>query len=335
MKKIKNLLLIMTFTLCVTILPNYVKAHPTAENFKMYCPSDTIALGETGNCYFLAKITEEEEKGVDHIFISIGGLGKLTIVNAFAYEPSDVSVKKINVGEKSASGDECTEYNECYDFVAASGKTIRNLGTSKLNIKELNDNVEWQGYSVIGYWTLKFADDAVVDDYGRLCPDVSYSGIWGDGSGYKGAYLTPAGGCNDMVKAVAAKTTCEVKDGKYYKNGTEVTQDEYQKTCELTVSTPICAIKDGKYYGSDGKETTKEEFSAQCEPTKITCQVKDNKYYGKNGDEVTQDEYKKQCSSITPPNTGSFASYAVLAAGAFIALSTITIAKKHNKFYKV
>lgn len=35
------------------------------------------------------------------------------------------------------------------------------------------------------------------------------------------------------------------------------------------------------------------------------------------------------------PNTGAFASYAVLAAGVLVAISAIAIAKKHNKIYKV
>lgn len=49
------------------------------------------------------------------------------------------------------------------------------------------------------------------------------------------------------------------------------------------------------------------------------------------------------CAEITPtstgggdnPETGNFASYAALAAGALIAISAIVVAKKHNKFYRV
>ncbi len=55
------------------------------------------------------------------------------------------------------------------------------------------------------------------------------------------------------------------------------------------------------------------------------------KYYGKDGNVITKEQYEKDCI----PPTGGWASYAVLAAGAFIALSAITIAKKHNKFYQV
>lgn len=37
----------------------------------------------------------------------------------------------------------------------------------------------------------------------------------------------------------------------------------------------------------------------------------------------------------TPPDTGNFASYAILAGGAAIAMATISIARKRTKFYKV
>lgn len=65
---------------------------------------------------------------------------------------------------------------------------------------------------------------------------------------------------------------------------------------------------------------------------------------------VTNDEsstYKYACgevhynttSTVTPttpdPKTGSFISYAILAAGAFIAISAVAIAKKNKKVYKV
>ena len=71
-------------------------------------------------------------------------------------------------------------------------------------------------------------------------------------------------------------------------------------------------------------------------PEKKTCYTEgegdSKKYYGKDGNEVTKEQYDKDCGN---PTTGGWASYAVLAAGAFIALSAITIAKKHNKFYQV
>ena len=59
--------------------------------------------------------------------------------------------------------------------------------------------------------------------------------------------------------------------------------------------------------------------------------MQNGKYFGEKGTETTKEEFEKTCV----PKTGSFASYAVLAAGALIAISAITVAKKHNRFYKV
>lgn len=79
------------------------------------------------------------------------------------------------------------------------------------------------------------------------------------------------------------------------------------------------------------KGLVETEEKPEPEPEPKTCYTENGKYYGKDGTEVDEETYKKECV----PETGSFASYAVLAAGAFIALSAITIAKKHNKFYRV
>jgi hypothetical protein len=44
---------------------------------------------------------------------------------------------------------------------------------------------------------------------------------------------------------------------------------------------------------------------------------------------------KKKTEPGNNPGTGAFASYALLAAGALIAISAITIAKKNNKLQKI
>ncbi len=49
----------------------------------------------------------------------------------------------------------------------------------------------------------------------------------------------------------------------------------------------------------------------------------------------TEVHFKDDSSTSPGPNTGAFASYALLAAGALIAVSAVAIAKKHNKIYRV
>ena len=269
MEKMKNLLLIAAFTLCVTLLPNYVNAAPSATNFKVYCGSSKIATGDTTNCYLLAQINEEGGVGIHGVYTYVTGLDKLTIQNAFAFSSDDVKVTKINKGGNNALNKPCGANGECYDFVANTGKSIRKTTTNDINDSTLKTS-EWQGYSPIAYWTVKLDNNATDEDCGKFCLALDYK-------------ATEAG---------------ESASG------------------DLTANGAGCA---------------------QIRPVvnKVTCQVKDDKYYGPTGEEITQEEYKKQCEATKPPETGSFASYAVLAAGAFIALSAITIAKKHNKFYRV
>ncbi len=269
MERIKNLLLIAAFTLCVTLLPTAVNAAPSASNFKVYCGASQIATGETTNCYLLAQINEENDIGLYGVYTSVTGLDKLTIENASAFAQSDVTVKKINKGVNNGLSKACSANGGCYDFISNTGKSIKALGTSGLNEKELN-TAAWQGYSVIGYWTLKLDNDATEENCGRFCLTLEYKSTADDQS-VDGSLSAGGSGCAEIKPVV----------------------------------------------------------------NKVTCQIKDGKYYGPTGDEISQEEYKKQCETTTPPETGSFASYAVLAAGAFIALSAITIAKKHNKFYKV
>ena len=116
---------------------------------------------------------------------------------------------------------------------------------------------------------------------------------------------------------------CRKEDDKYYDDeGKEVEEDEYKKICGCR--------KDGDdYYDDKGEKVEEEEWKRRCEPYCYYDKEQD-KYFLKPGEEITKEFYDNQC---TP--TGSFASYAILLAGIFIAISAITIAQKHNKFYRV
>lgn len=54
-----------------------------------------------------------------------------------------------------------------------------------------------------------------------------------------------------------------------------------------------------------------------------------------NGDYACTEVHYEAGGVAGSPNTGAFASYAVLAAGVLVAISAIAIAKKHNKIYRV
>ena len=81
--------------------------------------------------------------------------------------------------------------------------------------------------------------------------------------------------------------TCSFVGGKYYgKDGTAVTEAQYQEQCLHT-----CSYYDGKYYGKDGSTViTQDEYKKQC-----GREVRNGKYYDDNGNEVTQNVYNQKC----------------------------------------
>jgi hypothetical protein len=139
---------------------------------------------------------------------------------------------------------------------------------------------------------------------------------------------------------------------KVYQDGTPETLVDEANYTSIPVSTvdylyrPVLTLLDPKPENEEDvqADVTIEEPSldnGRCREIKPKIEIKKTcytegegeniKYYGKDGNPTTKEQYEKDCV----PKTGGWASYAVLAAGAFIALSAITIAKKHNKFYQV
>ncbi len=232
----------------------------------------------------------------------------------------------------------------CYEFLYPDGLPI----TPKVTEKPGTANQDFANTVSLGYVTIAIDEDTVNDsDCANLCVNA-YVYEKKDGKYVK---TTMAGDCAEL-KLTTPKVcviVVENDEKKYYgKEGKEVTEEKYREEC------PVCRIVNDKYYDHDGNETTAEEWAKNC-----LCRIQNGKYYDSTGNPVTEEEYKKACgcridttagkyydnngNEVTEeeykkacvPETGSFASYAVLAAGALIALSAITIAKKHNRFYRV
>jgi hypothetical protein len=79
-------------------------------------------------------------------------------------------------------------------------------------------------------------------------------------------------------------------DGKDYYN--------YDVNCLEEMEILICKIENGKYYDKNGKEVTEAEYNKSCNPV---CKVSNGKYYDNNGKEVSKDAYTKACGN---PKTG-------------------------------
>lgn len=232
----------------------------------------------------------------------------------------------------------------CYEFMYPDG-----LPTSpKVTEKPGSTNPDFANTVSLGYFTIAIDEDTVDDsDCANLCVNA-FVYEKKDGK-YEKTSIT--GDCAELTLKHPKYCVIEVEgdEKKYYgKDGDEVTEDKYREEC------PICRIVEDKYYDHDGNETTPEEWAKSC-----LCRIQNGRYYDNTGAETTEEEYKKACGcridtvagkyydnnanevseeeykKACVPETGSFASYAVLIAGALIALSAITIAKKHNRFYRV
>lgn len=134
-------------------------------------------------------------------------------------------------------------------------------------------------------------------------------------------------GCVDFISVGTGRNITESKDNvsgmKNTKHETDylgftnigwvqvkIAQEEEDSACG-----EICI-----HFSYQGPATVTEVSGGSGSDPKPACDEVNKKSIGSN-EKTTE--------------TGSFASYAVLAAGAFIAISAIAIAKKHNKFYRV
>lgn len=79
-------------------------------------------------------------------------------------------------------------------------------------------------------------------------------------------------------------------------NGTDYYN--YSVNCIVEEVINVCRVVDGKYYDKNGKEVTEAEYNKSCNPV---CKVSNGKYYDNNGKEVSKDAYTKACGN---PKTG-------------------------------
>lgn len=104
------------------------------------------------------------------------------------------------------------------------------------------------------------------------------------------------------LSVTLVKRVCEFFNGKYYgKDGKETTKEGYSAQCE----THVCEKIGDNYFGRNGTKVSYGDYTLQCETH--TCEVVNGKYFGNAGVEVTKEEYKAQCENeIVPiPDTGS------------------------------
>ena len=306
----KSRKIITTFlaALCLFLVPCIANAaNASATNWRIFCDKESMGQNESATCYLISQITnaKKKKKNISAVLVNIQNQGTTTgdavpSFNTIQVEKTIASAKFNNSLHGSTTN--CPQTGNCYDFTSTQGITS-NTSDTTLSGKG------YTGYTPIGYWKVNF--DGSGNTNGSVCATASYIV---DGK-TTNAVFADNGSCAKITLSNHETATCyyDSSTNKYYgTNGTEVSSDVYNSECQSQV---VCDA----------------DSLSEADLKKCVCKMQNGKYFGEKGTETTKEEFEKTCV----PKTGSFASYAVLAAGALIAISAITVAKKHNRFYKV
>lgn len=209
---------------------------------------------------------------------------------AITKEVYDAYVK--NLADKKAYADsKTTEMNQKSSEVQVKRQLLDSLqvGTEEYSTALENFNKAQEEYN-----TLETEFNSKIDEFDAKEKELipSFTNNWNK------LTLTES---TDSENRYAAKPSEEYP---YYVTWVKVTVNgndyyNYSVNCiTLEVELPKCKIEDGKYYDKNGKEVTETEYNKSCNPV---CKVVDGKYYDNNGKEVTKDAYTKACGN---PKTG-------------------------------
>lgn len=187
MKKIKNILCLSIVALCSFCMIGIMNVSAgSATNFKVVCSPESIEKGEIAQCYLLAKVTDSVDGFVTKVYAE--GSKNLEIQQVYAPPAKTglIGAETVNNGanikdtKANAYGYECKNSNGvCYVFYAKSGKSITaDTNIADNGIAAIKGNT---GLTLIGYYDVKLSNSATLNDCGRLCVEVAYSG---DGSNY-------------------------------------------------------------------------------------------------------------------------------------------------------
>ena len=215
MKKIKNILSLSIVALCSFCMIGIMNVSAgSATNFKVVCDPASIEKGDTANCYLIAQISGDIDGVITKVYTE--GSKNLTIQNVqpAPAKQNDMKAEFIDSGaspsEGKAIGYQCNNSSGgCYVFYAKNGKTISEVtNVADNNVEAIKGNT---GFTVVGYYEVKLSDNATLNDCGRLCVEVAYSG---DGSDY-GALEGNVSGASSPCAEIKPTGTPQVPTGSF------------------------------------------------------------------------------------------------------------------------
>lgn len=217
MKKIKNILCLSIVALCSFCMIGIMNVSAgSATNFKVVCSPESIEKGDLAQCYLLAKVTDSVDGFITKVYAE--GSKNLVIQKVYAAptKTDAIGAEEVNSGatikdtEAKAHGYQCDNASGvCYIFYAKSGKSITaDTNIADNGIEAIKGNT---GLTLVGYYEVKLSDSATLNDCGRLCVEVAYSG---DGSDY-GALEGNVTGADAPCAEVKPTGTPQVPTGSF------------------------------------------------------------------------------------------------------------------------
>lgn len=304
MKKLNKILLMIVFGICSFATFTIAKAESfELEQMKLVCEPAAIESGERSTCYLIGKPSPSDATYTNHGYV----------VQAFTQNQEHNGVKsklKIVTAKKNDSVPNTDAKIATPTSATTPAFSDATVGTlNKLICKyDAESHAEEGSFRCIVYYstteTNAFNPAAIKQGVSSLSYMKDYVS---DGYGIIGGIVVEleadatANECGELCVKV-----WQIPDSKGY--------SEYNGDCAVaSPGDPDCGEPTKVQGGSPASTTSPGYF---CE--EIHLESKPTPEPGED-----------------PPSTGAFTSYAILAAGALIAVSAIAMSKKNNKFNKI
>ena len=303
MKRFKSFILMAIFTICCFAVMGVVKAAGgpfTFSNYQMICEPSAIEAGGTAKCYLFAQVSGGDTKL--NGFVSVIYTNDNLLLDGVEPAASEVaSAKLIKPGQKaSEAGITVNKYVLGETGVAGGAEFQCDLSWMDIKGTHLDGAGADKTKQVI-------TESNKNDSYCALY----YSGT--DDAVFDTAALYKAGKYTDAFKDATNRDKYAILG--VYKVKLDKDMPQGANRCG-DICVKVWTVPQGVYYSQASSCGTGGENCAQHTTTEQKC---------------TEIHIKADGET----ETGAFASYTILAAAAFIAISAVAIAKKNKKLYKI
>lgn len=195
MKKIKNLFLMAIFTICSFAIIGTVNAAGSASSPQVICIPDTLEVGDTSTCYFIANISGEIDGFITKVYAMDGllidntakdvNVGKGTNAKKIILDhgkeaviKDGISYKCDTAGEKKANGKNLQQF--CAIYHSGSFKNGNDTSLSS----------DYNDLAVVASFKVRL--DENLNTCGRLCVSAKYVPVYGAGEQATITYADPS-----------------------------------------------------------------------------------------------------------------------------------------------